>query len=230
MHDTIDLIDQAFISRLQSAGETGFRSPGLIPGPPVRPHGDATMAAERPRPAAGATPVSSAVPRASLPMADVPADVKDVLDAAPEAWSTLADEIEMAVAAGCRVIAVVAVRESDGGACVARGAAAALASRGHRAICLLRSPLQQAVHDPAIDAADVVIVDAAGWFPPGPIRRQHLARLTFGCDAAVLVRRAERPQSIAHAEALAAIGLRVLGEVETCAAQGAAHAERSPNV
>lgn len=136
---------------------------------------------------------------------------------APDAWTPIADEIEAAAAAGCRVIAVVAVRRGEGCSTVAEGAVRALRARGLGAVCVIRPPLQLAARDAEVDAADIVVIDAGVWFPPGPIRRQHLARQAFGCDAVILVRRAERPPCQPQADALVAIGLRVLGEVETFA-------------
>jgi hypothetical protein len=79
------------------------------------------------------------------------------------------------------------------------------------------------------DRADIVIVDAGNWFPPGPIRRHQVSRHAFGCDAVILVRRADFPPCVAHAESLAAIGLRVLGEVETFADDAAHPARESPD-
>jgi hypothetical protein len=125
--------------------------------------------------------------------------------------------LEAAASVGCRVIAVVSVRRGKGCSTVAHGAVRALEARGRRAACVTQPPLQVAGRDPRVDAAEIVIVDGGSWFPPGPIRRQHVARQAFGCDAVILVRRADRPRCDAHAEALAAIGLRVLGEVETFA-------------
>ncbi|NCA10371.1 hypothetical protein EBR56_00935 [bacterium] len=61
------------------------------------------------------------------------------------------------------------------------------------------------------------LVDGGVWFPPGPVHRGRLARAAFGCHAAVLVRRAGRSPCPAHAAALAALGIRVLGEVVTFA-------------
>jgi hypothetical protein len=64
----------------------------------------------------------------------------------------------------------------------------------------------------------IVLIDAGVWFPPGPIRRQKLVQESVGCDAAILVRRADREPVAARATALAALGMSVLGEVVTFAA------------
>ncbi|NBX29831.1 hypothetical protein EBR04_05175 [bacterium] len=61
----------------------------------------------------------------------------------------------------------------------------------------------------------IVLVDAGIWFPAGPIRRQWLAACTLGCDAAILVRKADRKPAVARRAALEAFGVEVLGEVLT---------------
>lgn len=148
---------------------------------------------------------------------DRPASLASAAAPVPAAWAAIAVELEAAAAAGCRVIAVVSVRRGEGCSTVAHGAVRALRARGRRAACVTKPPLQVTAHDPQVDAAEIVVVDGGSWFQPGPIRRHHVARQAFGCDAVILVRRADRPRCDAHAEALFAIGLRVLGEVETFA-------------
>lgn len=189
----IDLIDRAFIGRFQ--GEP-------VEGEAVEPADSRPSGGEPPR-GAESDDRSASSP---LPAAGV-----------PEAWAAIASELEAANDAGCRVIAVVAVRRGEGCSTVAQGAVRALVARGRRAACVTKPPLQLASGDTEADRADIVVVDAGHWFPPGPIRRHHVARQAFGCDAVILVRRADRPRCEAHAEALAAIGLCVLGEVETFA-------------
>lgn len=202
MQPALDLIDRAFIGRLQ----------GQAVDLPQSPPCGAGLAALQEDVASPPGAVAVACPDA------VPV---------PEAWEAIADEMAAAAAAGCRVIAVVATRRGEGCSTVAQGAARALRSRGRPAACVTRPPLQVATRNADADAADVVVVDAGNWFPPGPIRRSHVARQAFGCDAAILVRRARRPACTAHAEALAAIGLRVLGEVETFADDAASEARES---
>ncbi len=48
-----------------------------------------------------------------------------------------------------------------------------------------------------------------------PILRRTVERAALGCDAAVLVRRADKPPCPAWNEVLAAIGLTVIGEAVT---------------
>jgi hypothetical protein len=189
----IDLIDRAFIGRFQGEAVEGEAVEPLMSRPCAgEPLGDEES---------NDRPASNALTAALV----------------PAAWAAIASELEAATAAGCRVIAVVAVRRGDGCSTVAQGAVRALVARGRRAACVTKPPLQLASRDAEVDRADIVVVDAGTWFPPGPIRRHHVARQAFGCDAVILVRRADRPRCEPHAEALAAIGLCVLGEVETFA-------------
>jgi hypothetical protein len=64
----------------------------------------------------------------------------------------------------------------------------------------------------------IVLVDAGIWFPPGPIRRQRLAVASLGCEAAILVRRADRQPAPAREAVLESLGIEVLGEVVSFAA------------
>lgn len=189
----IDLIDRAFISRFQ--GET-------VEGEAAEPLHARPCASEP----------SGSVDRDDRPAARAPTAAR-----MPAAWAAIAGELEAAASVGCRVIAVVSVRRGEGCSTVAHGAVRALEARGRSTACVTKPPLQVAIRDREVDAAEIVVVDGGTWFPTGPIRRQHVARQAFGCDAVILVRRADRPPCDAHAEALAAIGLRVLGEVETFA-------------
>jgi Mrp family chromosome partitioning ATPase len=211
----IDLIDRAFIGRFQGQAVD-------LPESPAR-------SAER------AAPVTS---RESAPAAFSTCQAGGITEGfsdrqpphpAADQWALIADEVERAAAEGCRVIAVVAVRRGEGCSTVAHGAVRALLARGRRAACVTKPPLQTAAADADANAADIVIVDAGNWFPPGPIRRHQVSRHAFGCDAVILVRRADFPPCVAHAESLAAIGLRVLGEVETFADDAAHPARESPD-
>lgn len=189
----IDLIDRAFIGRYQGEAVEKEAFKPLQ----SRPCAGEPFGGERP--------------------ADRPASRAPAAGCVPAAWAAIAGELEAAAAAGCRVIAIVSVRRGEGCSTVAHGAVRALEARGRRAACVTKPPLQVAARDAQADAAEIVVVDAGTWFAPGPIRRHHVARQAFGCDAVILVRRADRPPCDAHAEAVAAIGLRVLGEVETFA-------------
>lgn len=193
----IDLIDRAFIGRFQGEDIEGAAFEPLE------------------------SPPRGEEPRGGEQRDDRPASNALVPTPVPEAWAAIASELEAAAAAGCRVIAVVAVRRGEGCSTVAHGAVRALVARGRRAACVTTPPLQLASRDAAVDGADIVVVDAGTWFPPGPIRRHLVARQAFGCDAVILVRRADRPRCEPQAAALTAIGLCVLGEVETFAGDAA---------
>jgi hypothetical protein len=67
----------------------------------------------------------------------------------------------------------------------------------------------------------IVVVDAGVWFPPGRIQRRRLLLASVGCDAAILLRREDRPAQPGWSVALAAIGVEPLGEVISFAAPAA---------
>ena len=60
---------------------------------------------------------------------------------------------------------------------------------------------------------DVVLVDAGIWAPPGPLRVHQLRNATFGFDAVLMVRHHEVVSCPAFEQALAATGVRLIGEV-----------------
>jgi hypothetical protein len=137
---------------------------------------------------------------------------------APSEWARLAERIEESLTGGRRVFAVVGSRPGEGRTTVAGGLVATLRQRG-RSIERVRQQPQRPVDLTAVDeAAEIVIVDACNWFPSGPVRRGQLARIALGCDAAIFVRRADRIRCAAHDQALAAVGLAVLGEALTFSA------------
>ncbi len=164
-----------------------------------------------------AVPVLPAVPRDESVVARLRADF-------PERWARLAERVEAAIEAGHRVIAVAGRARGDGCSTIVSGLADVLHSRGVHVTCLPADGAAAA--DLNADGAhrQCVLVDAGAWFPPGPVHRGRLARAAIGCHAALLVRRAERPPCPAHGQALAAIGLHVLGEVVTFADPSAAEA------
>lgn len=200
-----DLIDQAFLERWQAT---------LTPAP-------------RPSPAAPPAPVDRApVEAASAPPAPVRivADnlttagaglVDTLLASAAGEWNSLAAEVEAARQRGRRVIAVVGSEPGEGRTTIVAGLVQSLASRGRDAVSCTPAGLPATVDAAAGPAHGkrIVIVDAGIWFPPGPIRRQRLMLASLGCDAAILVRPAHRPEAAAWAVALAAIGVEPLGEV-----------------
>lgn len=186
---TVDLVDHAFLRRLAAS---------------VAPE---KSAAQRQR--------SSAACRES-PVPDDPVMAALLADY-PEQWGRLAGHVEAAWAAGEQVVAVAGRTRGDGVSTVVRGLMRVLGQRGVAVSCRDSHPACAGEHTESADDGRPVLVDGGVWFPPGPVHRGRLARAAFGCHAAVLVRRAGRLPCPAHVAALAALGIRVLGEVVTFA-------------
>lgn len=181
----------------------------------------------RPKPAAPATAPNS--PEAMLPAAMSPGPqpkkvsaasedslVACLLEAVPSEWSSLAAAIESAARAGVKVVAFTGGERNEGRSTIVVGVAEVLRRRGRSVAILVRAPLLLPIDEAEeARAADIVLVDAGPWFTTGPVRRRTVERAALGCDAAVLVRRADRPPCPAWTEALAAIGLTVIGEAVT---------------
>jgi hypothetical protein len=220
VHNTLDLIDRVFLSRTaldfaDPVRETIDRVRATV-GPAVS---DQTAAL----PAAAATVAPPPVDPQAVAIQTVAMQFGDpllskLLESMPDQWIQIAEQIEAAQAVGCRVFAITAGQPGAGVTTVARGAFLTLQGRGRRVACVSKPPLQcrdLKAREHHADRADIVIVDAGIWFPPGPIRQRQVAQLAFGCDAVILVRRANRPAVPAQGETLTACGLRVLGEVIT---------------
>jgi len=214
---TLDLLDRAFLSR----------SPVPPPLPSRRPA--AGMGAKKGAGAASAVaattaaePVEAAeLSAASAPEAAADSDLVDqLLEQAPEAWQSLAVRVEQAHADGLRVVAVAGAERGEGRSTVVTGIARALQQRGRRVVCSTQAPLATEESDALPDDETIVLVDAGVWFPPGPIRRKALARFALGCDTLLFVRRQNVPECLAYQQALAAIGMPVLGVVLTFAGAG----------
>lgn len=163
------------------------------------------------------------VPARREPDAPVPDDsTTDVLDrllaTAWGDWCAVADEIEQARRRGRRVIAITACDHGAGCTTLATGLVRVLTSRGHDARC---GTLETSLPDASTHDRRIVVVDAGIWFPPGRIQRRKLLVASMGCDAAILVRREDRPAPPGWSVALAAIGVEPLGEVISFAATSA---------
>jgi len=168
-----------------------------------------------------AAPVEAAeLPPASAPEAFASDLVEQLLEQAPEAWESLAARVEQAHAEGLRVVAVAGAERGEGRSTVVAGIARALQQRGRRVVCGTQAPLVKEESDVPPDDETIVLVDAGVWFPPGPIRRKVLARCALGCDTLLFVRRQDVPECLAYQQALAAIGMPVLGVVLTFAGAG----------
>jgi hypothetical protein len=195
---TLDAIDRAFVARWQA------RQPPL-PAPP------ATRNEER--------------LKESSPAADDLGDpdlVARLLAAEARQWSVLAAEVETARLAGHRTIGVAGGERAEGRTTLVACLANTLRDRGRDVMILAANTARTGCSRDPVDGGRphdkrIVVVDAGIWFPPGPIRRQRLLIASLGCDAAILVRRADREPAPAWAAALAAVGVTVLGEVVTFA-------------
>ena len=194
---TLDALDQAFVDRWRSQATAG----------------------EVAQPVASPSPADSILPADML--------VTRLLAAAAVQWTMLADELVAARLAGHRVIAVTGGERGEGRTTLVTCLAAVLRERG-REVTVCSGHELAACTDGVVGGGHlhdrrIVIVDAGIWFPPGPIRRERLLVASLGCDAAILVRRAQREPAAAWWVALAAVGVEPLGEVVTfAAAHGAA--------
>jgi len=206
----LDPIDRAFLHRFASPSAPGPAAPPVSPPPSDNRH----------------DPAPTAPPR----LERTPADpvVARLLDAVPEQWRQVADCIEEAHARGCRVFAITGARPGEGRTTLARGLVHVLQDRGRSPLLSEMPPLRMPPGHEPVDREAIVIVDTGIWFPAGPLRRDRLARLAFGCDAAVIVRRAERESCTAQGSMLELLGLRVLGEVVTFVQPPPPADQRSP--
>lgn len=130
-------------------------------------------------------------------------------------WQAIADRVEAARGRGRRVIAVAGCERGEGRTTIVAALARVLRSRG-REVVVGDAGNSAAYAGPTHDKR-IVLADAGVWFPPGPIRRSRLLVASYGCEAVILVRRADRPAAPAIEGALAAIGIELLGEVVTFA-------------
>lgn len=180
----------------------------------------------RPNPAApAATPnTSQAMPPAVMlpgPRLEASATSEEsvvarLLEAVPSEWGSLAAAIESAALAGVKVVAFTGGERNEGRSTIVVGVAEVLRRRGRSVAIHAQAPLLLPIDEAEeARAAEIVLVDAGPWFTTGPVRRRTVERAALGCDAAVLVRRADKPPCPAWNEVLAAIGLTVIGEALT---------------
>ena len=119
-----------------------------------------------------------------------------------------------------RAIAVTGARRGEGRTTVVQGLTRLLRDRGRNVVCFDRGDdLAATTCD---DDDGIALVDAGVWFPPGPLRRRAVERASLGCDAVIMVRRADEAPCAARASVVEAIGLEVLGEVVTFSTAAAA--------
>lgn len=209
---TLDPLDEAFLARwAMRAGRANATMP--IEAEPL----PAARAVAHRRPAQTAALAAAVDVDPALPPL-----VTRLLTAAMPQWQALADEVETARTAGHRVIAITGGERGEGRTTLVACLAAAL--RGRRRDVITCGPDELATNDDGVVGGGelhdkrIVLVDAGIWFPPGPIRRERLLVASLGCDAAIIVRRADREPAPAWGVALAAVGVVPLGEVVTFAA------------
>jgi hypothetical protein len=217
---TLDAIDRAFVARWQARGHAAppSRPPVVAPAaaspPTTAPHPD-----REPDPGEPSPPRLQGVGDADLGDADL---VARLLVAGGRQWAALADEIEAARLAGHRVIGIAGGARAEGRTTLVACLARTLRGRGRDVVVLTTGMAAAGPRGVPADGGRlhdkrIVLVDAGIWFPPGPFRRPRLLMASLGCDAAILVRRADREPAPAWAVALAAVGVTVLGEVLTFA-------------
>jgi len=209
---TLDTLDAAFLHRWQA-----------LPPRPSQP----TEPTDAAPPCAAPTPPPARVAQAETPSpprpdreADFPDDAAPLVErllaeAAPQ-WQAIADRVEAARGRGRRVIAIAGSERGEGRTTIVAALARVLRSRGRDVVMAEQGA---AAAGPPHDKR-IVLVDAGVWFPPGPIRRARLLVASYGCEAVILVRRADRPAVAAIDAALEAIGIEPLGEVVTFAGAG----------
>jgi len=217
---TLDLLDRAFVSRSPARPSLPLRGPeagaGATKAAGHAPAATVTTAADTAAEQVAAAKISAP----AAPEVVAPDLVDQLLEQAPEAWQSLAARVEQAHAEGLRVVAVAGAERGEGRTTVVTGIARALQQRGRRVVCSTQAPLATEESAAPPDDETIVLVDAGVWFPPGPIRRKILARFTLGCDTLLFVRRQDAPECPAYEQALAAIGIPVLGVVLTFAGAG----------
>jgi hypothetical protein len=195
---TLDWLDNAFLTR-QPRPEPA--APAAAPKAPGAMLPDAIPPGPRPSDTS-ATSEDSVVAR--------------LLEAVPSAWGSLAAAIESAALDGVKVVAFTGGERSEGRSTIVVGVAEVLRRRGRSVAIHAQAPLLLPIDEAEqARAAEIVLVDAGPWFTTGPVRRRTVERAALGCDAAVLVRRADKPPCPAWNEVLAAIGLTVIGEAVT---------------
>jgi hypothetical protein len=208
--NVLDQIDAAFLARWQTAAPPAAAA--LVPTPTPTP---AAAAEELPPMQAEASPIDELPALPSAPDATTVAD--RLLAAAWPEWNGLAAHVESARLRGRRVFAIAGGEPREGRSTLVECLAATLRVRGRDVLCTTLTGVMTVTAPDSGPAHDkrIVLVDAGIWFPAGPIRRQWLAACTLGCDAAILVRKADRKPAVARRAALEAFGVEVLGEVLT---------------
>ena len=162
-------------------------------------------------------------------------DLDDVLamllTAVPEQWEMLADRIVDARKKGCRIIAIAGHHAEEGRTTITRGLCTVLRSDGRQVRCLGSSQelWRELIGDSGMwqlhqdrqgcleshGKEDIILVDSGVWFSPGPFQKQDIASRVFGCDAVLLVRRADVTPCPSRQQFLLSLGVFPIGEVVT---------------
>lgn len=201
---TLDALDAAFVHRWR-ATRPAARSPHAVVASPAPAVHQAAAVPPAVPPEDSAEAVEP--PRHSL--------VDRLLAAALPQWNAVADRVEAARGRGRRVIAVAGCDRGEGRTTLVAVLTRVLRSRQREVQAV--EPGELPIAAGATCDKRIILVDAGVWFPPGPIRRQRLMIASHGCEAALIVRRADRPPVVAIEAALEAIGIEPLGEVVTFA-------------
>jgi hypothetical protein len=147
-----------------------------------------------------------------------------LLKAYPDQWWALVDRVTKARQSGIRSIAVAGHHAREGRSTLIHGLKLMLSQldysvRSYETSC---EWWQELVGDAerwqwhqgqAAKKNEIALVDAGIWFLPGRLRLQPLRLASFGFDAVIVVRRQEAPSCSAYVDALAQLGVNVLGEV-----------------
>lgn len=217
----LDSLDRAFLDHWSVARTGG----SAMPPPTPAVSGSVAWLAPAVLPGTSAETSTAAAAPSSASSAPAPDEdsglVGRLLEVARADLCAVADEIEAARRRGRRVIAITACERGAGCSTLVAGLLRVLTSRG---IDARSGNGDGPPHDGPTHDRRILLVDAGVWFPPGRIQRRRLLLASVGCDAAILVRREDRPAPSGWSVALEAIGVEPLGEVVSFAAPSPAAA------
>ena len=164
-----------------------------------------------------------------------------LLEALPSQWKAIADRVVEAHEGGHHVIAIAGHRVKEGRTTITHGLSTILSASGWQVRCLhaMQELWSELIDDSQSGARQqdragisgsgfsgsvvsgsgskqsIVLVDAGIWFMPGPFRRREMAARVFGCDAVLLVRRADVPPCPHRQQLLKELDVFPIGEVVT---------------
>lgn len=200
---TLDALDRAFLWRAEQARQWPTELLETLASPAATSPAETKVAETK-------------VSEANLSASGDDSLVDRLLRTVPDAWSHLAQRVEDAHRDGGLVVAVTGARHGEGRTTLVECLRRTLIARGRRVACCVSAPVDVEMVLRADDPGGcIVLVDAGIWFPGGPLRRGWLERQSLGCNAVILVRRADQPECPARGVALEAVGLNVIGEVLT---------------